>query len=362
MATRRTQKLYSRWAAVACAVALVAFAVSGRGQAPAPAPGAPPAPQVKGRAWAGGDGAGMGGGAGMRIVGFEGNLGNRIVTGSPFSADGAREFKRTLSDGTVIDRKFTGMFARDGQGRTRIEVTPPAIGPFAATGTLPTFISINDPVAHKRYMLNPKDKTAREIGGFDGARMGGHDGMRGGHDGDRDGARGRDGMGGGDGGPMMRGGQATTVSLGSKMVQGVNCVGTRTTSTIPAGAMGNAQPIVISFERWYSPDLLTDVMTVRSNPFEGTTTFTLTNLKRGEPDASLFTVPADYKLLAGPGPNMRTGGPNGPGGQMGPGQHMMHRNPGGSSGNSGGGTGSPMPPMTPAPAPAPQGQGQGQSE
>jgi len=146
----------------------------------------------------------------------------------------------------------------------------------------------------------------------------------------------------------MGGGNAVTVSLGTKTVQGVTVEGTRTTSTIPAGAQGNEQPIVITFERWYSPDLLTDVMTVRSNPFEGKTTFMLTNLKRGEPDASLFTVPSDYKMITG---GNRMGGPGGKGGPMG--QHM-HGGPG-APGNPGGAP--PNSNQAPPPAMAP-GQGQ----
>ena len=357
MATRSTEKkMYSRLAASACAVALVAFAATGRGQAPAPPTPDPPP---------------MGGNM-AHFVGFEGNVGGRIVTGAPYSATVTTEFKRTLSDGTVIDRTTTSMIARDGMGRTRREMTMMAVGPFAASGAPPTVVMINDPVAHKHYVLNPKDKTARELGA--GPRMGGFGGGRdGGHGGDnaRDGGgrgfagRGPDGHDGGhaggpgghDGGGRggMRGGdQATTVSLGTQMIEGVSAEGTRTTSTIPAGAMGNQQPIMITFERWYSPDLLTDVKTVRSNPFEGTTTYMLTNLKRGEPDASLFTVPSDYKMMMAGGPgNHMGGGPGGKGGWSG-GQHM-HGGPGmGGPGNPGGAPNSNQAP----PPPAAPGQGQ----
>jgi hypothetical protein len=342
MATRSTEKMYSRLAAGACALALIAFGVSGHSQAPAAPADAPP----------------MGGNM-AHFVGFEGNVGGRTVTGAPYSADVTTEFTRTLSDGTVIDRKTTSMFARDGMGRTRREITMSAIGPFATSGAPRTIISIDDPVAHKRYVLNPADKTARELGagprmgGFGGGRDGGHGdghdgdggrgGMRGGHDG-HDG--GHDGMSGGGRGGMRGGDGGTTEALGTKTIQGVTVEGTRTTQTIPAGAMGNQRPIMITFERWYSPDLLTNVMTVRSNPFEGKTTFMLTNLKRGEPDASLFTVPSDYKMatMGGPGHNRMGGGPMG--------QHM-HGGPG-TGGNSGGGPNTNQAPMPPA---AP-GQGQ----
>ena len=56
---------------------------------------------------------------------------------------------------------------------------------------------------------------------------------------------------------------------------------------------------MIVTERWYSSDLQTVVMTKRSDPRMGETTFTLTNILRSEPDASLFQVPSDYTVVAG---------------------------------------------------------------
>jgi len=53
------------------------------------------------------------------------------------------------------------------------------------------------------------------------------------------------------------------------MIEGVRADGTRTTITIPAGAMGNEQPILIVSERWYSPELQTVVMTKRNDPAYG---------------------------------------------------------------------------------------------
>lgn len=357
MSTRRSEKVHSRWTAGACAFALAAFAVAGYSQAPAPM--APPNPPMDGGF--------------AHFVGFEGDMGGRVVTGAPYSATVTSEFTQTLSDGTVIDRKTAGSIARDSEGRTRRETTLPAIGPFATSGAPPTIISINDPVAHKRYVLNPTDKTARELGGagprggFGGGRDGGHGGGgggrpgAGGHDGPDGGHAGAMGGHGHDGGAGIHdGGEGTTVSLGMKTVEGVSVEGTRTTRTIPAGAMGNAQPIVISFERWYSPDLLTNVMTVRSDPFTGKTVFKLTNISRSEPDASLFSVPSDYKMMTG-GMGKMGMHPGGMGGSMGPGgPGQKWQRGGGPGGNSGG-----APNSTPAPMPPPapgQGQGQGQDD
>jgi hypothetical protein len=336
-----------KWIPAALALCLAVMAAMGRGQAPVTASAGPPDQdgnvtyRVTGNQGGGEQSFGI-----VRFLGAEAILGDRLVTGSPFSADVVNEFKRTLSDGTLVDRKTTGSIARDSQGRTRREMTPPAIGPYATSGA-PTIILINDPVAHKHYALNPKDKTARELGPaphFGGMGRDGHDGQG------NFGARGRDGGPGGPGG--MRGGEPVTISLGTKTIEGVTVNGTRTTRTIPAGAIGNEKAIEIVFERWYSPDLLIDVMTKRSDPFSGETTFQLTNIKREEPAASWFQVPADYKMQTGrPG----FGGENmnrhmGPG--MGSGGHRDEQN-----GNGAPNSNQTPPPPPPSDPPAP-GQGQ----
>src|SRR5439155_694874 len=50
-------------------------------------------------------------------------------------------------------------------------------------------------------------------------------------------------------------GTENTESLGSQTVDGLEATGTRTTVTIPAGAIGNERPIEVVSERWYSPEL-----------------------------------------------------------------------------------------------------------
>jgi hypothetical protein len=87
--------------------------------------------------------------------------------------------------------------------------------------------------------------------------------------------------------------------LGTRTIEGLEAKGTRTTVTIPAGEMGNEKPLVIVTERWYSPELSTVVMSRHSDPRMGETTFRLTQVSRGEPDRSLFEVPADYTVKEG---------------------------------------------------------------
>jgi hypothetical protein len=93
-------------------------------------------------------------------------------------------------------------------------------------------------------------------------------------------------------------GDGVTTALGSREFDGVRADGSRTTWVIPAGRIGNEKPIEIVSERWYAPDLMLVVATRRSDPRSGETSYRLTNLKRGEPDAALFKVPADYEIRA----------------------------------------------------------------
>jgi hypothetical protein len=88
----------------------------------------------------------------------------------------------------------------------------------------------------------------------------------------------------------------TTVreDLGRQNVEGVAASGSRSTTTIPAGAIGNEHPINVVSEQWFSPDLQVLVMTKHSDPRQGETTYRLSNIVRAEPERSLFTVPPDY--------------------------------------------------------------------
>jgi len=87
-----------------------------------------------------------------------------------------------------------------------------------------------------------------------------------------------------------------TESLGTQTIEGVVAQGTRTTLTIPAGQMGNEQPIQIVTERWYSSDLQATIMVKRSDPREGDSVTRYTNVSRAEPSPALFQVPSDYKV------------------------------------------------------------------
>ncbi len=216
----------------------------------------------------------------MDFVSFEGGPREKTVTGAPFSASFSTQTAQVLSDGNQIQRSTTGSLARDSQGRTRRDMTLPAIGQWAVSGgAAPHAVFINDPVAGAHYILHPDQKVAD--------RMSAPPNHKGNGPGHREGGRQSENV--------------TTTPLGTQMINGVSATGTRYTRTIPAGEIGNVKPIQIVTERWYSSDLQTNVMTKRTDPIRGDTVFQLTNIQRQEPAASLFQVPSDYSVQEGHG-------------------------------------------------------------
>jgi hypothetical protein len=209
---------------------------------------------------------------------------------------------------------MSGNVARDAQGRTRQDAPLPVIGNMSAADA-PHFVFIQDPVAQAAYTLNLTDKTAQKMPGPPmpppnaGGNMSG--GMAGGG---RVIVQMNDSMppGGLPPGPPPEGmmlqrtfiasdqGKVTTEDLGSQTMEGVQVTGVRTTRTITTGEIGNDRPITIVTEVWTSPDLKAIVYSKRSDPRMGDQTFQLTNIVRTEPDASLFTVPPDFKIVEGP--------------------------------------------------------------
>jgi len=249
----------------------------------------------------------------------------RITTGRPYSAEATTEFAQALGDGNRIARKSTVRIYRDGEGRTRREE-------LATDGTVKS-ISIYDPVAHITYVLDPATRTARKSAVRVVART-----MQAATDEDKRkaetmarteleagqraggtvtlvaprelpapseemlkrqiemaasaGARGRGVV-----QPAGRGSaDAREDSLGQKLIDGVLADGKRVITVMPAGSIGNQQPITVLSEQWFAPDLEILVMTKHSDPRTGETTYSLSNITRGEPAANLFEVPADYTI------------------------------------------------------------------
>jgi hypothetical protein len=97
-------------------------------------------------------------------------------------------------------------------------------------------------------------------------------------------------------GDMKWAGKASTKDLGTRDFDGIKAEGKLRSYEIPAGEVGNKNPITVSDETWYAPDLQVTVYSKHSDPRSGENVYRLANVKREEPAAALFTVPADYTV------------------------------------------------------------------
>ena len=264
-----------------------------------------------------------------KIVGIRGAVMGKTVKDAPYSATETTESTQVLADGTRIHNETTAQVYRDSEGRTRRET--------------PDEVTIWDPVLKVSYILNPKDQTARQLPLGGGVFYFSQDGKAGTFavraplpppspdiakqkvekDMIESKVMARQAAGGiavaGSAGPMTDtvvagagpgpmtwittdNGQfkdAASESLGTQNIEGVTAEGSRTTTTIQTGAIGNDRPLQIVSERWFSPDLQTLVQTRHTDPRTGEETFHLTNISRAEPAPYLFQVPAGYQIING---------------------------------------------------------------
>jgi hypothetical protein len=263
------------------------------------------------------------------------------VTGAPYSAEAVTEMTQTLADGNRIVRSVSASVARDSEGRTRREQVLAALGPWMPAKQ-PKSVVINDPVSGVSYMLDEAQKVAMKmpaamsykiegghemafvakrdvektvhyrVEGKEGAppppppppppapaagatavveesRIAFDNGMLGAVSIVASTAEGYPGVPPGQPAPEQK-------SLGTQTIEGVEATGTQSTVTIPAGAIGNEQPIKIVSEQWYAPALQVVVLSKRSDPRTGEMVYRLTQLDRSEPAAALFQVPSDYTI------------------------------------------------------------------
>jgi hypothetical protein len=96
-------------------------------------------------------------------------------------------------------------------------------------------------------------------------------------------------------------GSGAVSPLPGRDIEGVRANGERTTWVIEAGKVGNEKPIQIVREVWTAPDLMVTISSRDFDPRSGEVNYRLKGIKRGEPDAALMKVPADYKQPGRPG-------------------------------------------------------------
>ena len=238
---------------------------------------------------------------GIGVVAVEPFDAGRPVTGAPYSAVAVTEVTQTLADGNRIEHRTASTVYRDSEGRVRREQPSMPLGGLMAQSGTP-IVTISDPVSGTHLMLDPERKAAFRnkaamADTFERAvSVAAPAGAAGGR------------VGGGAFKAAPAALDVRTERLGEQQVEGVRAEGTRTTMTIPAGAIGNQQPIDVVSERWYSQELQVVVMTRRADPRFGETVYRLTEIVRAEPSAELFQVPPEFVIedpAKGPGIRVR---------------------------------------------------------
>lgn len=200
--------------------------------------------------------------------------GERIapIPNRPFVAKAELETVNQLADGTLITHKTYNLIARDALGRTHNEGRKWAD---ATSGETPTLLRVElfDPQTKTRTTIYPLTKFVRywtqaaAPASADGAET-----------------------------ISKARPEITRENLGTDTIEGLAVRGMRVNQRYAAGTLDNDRPITIATESWYSDELKINLLTKRTDPRYGVQTVRVTDLRREEPDASMFAVPPDYRV------------------------------------------------------------------
>ena len=219
--------------------------------------------------------------------GLMGGFGGKVVTGKPILATITITHTETLP-GNTISNTSTGTFGRSADGSTYRDVKFTSIGPWSA-GEGREFAFIRNLGQSMQYVVNVTKKTYRSfpVGEPKPPKPPKNP-------------------------PDSSNETVTDNPNGSYTDPVTNAVypvdDRKVTRTIPAGAIGNQLPIVITSERWYSSSMELLLQDTHSDPRFGTTTYQLSNVGQSPP-ASLFVPDPSFTQVQGKGSH---GGPGAP--------------------------------------------------
>ena len=192
-------------------------------------------------------------------------------------------FERKLPDGTTILHEVRGRVARDSEGRFR-EEEQEVVFP-----NRPIHFAVIDPVKHVQWRWSSDSNDAvvlplPRVGNlritFPLPLVPGWPVERGGLDLPQ---------------PRAVPDNVRTTDLGKKTISGLLIVGTRTTTVVSVGKLGNDRPLKIVQDVWTSSDLNLVVQESLDDPLVGKQTFEIQGIARTEPDPALFALPGGYR-------------------------------------------------------------------
>ncbi len=185
------------------------------------------------------------------------------VAGAPFTATVVINNEGAAADGSRSSQHSVIEIARDSGGRIRNERHKFVPGTFR--GTPPTlFVHTYDPVTRISHIYDPVTMTYRDQVVLPPRKS-------------------------------IDQKDRKEEDLGSTTINGTQARGTRITRTIPARVSGTGKPVHMVDEFWFSEELQMNVMEQHTDGRGGLQTLAILSIKREEPDASLFEVPAGYK-------------------------------------------------------------------
>jgi hypothetical protein len=197
------------------------------------------------------------------------------VPGAPFSATVDIVSKEKLPDGSLNIRTTTARIARDSAGRIYNERRQLVSASFKGEPALLSAL-IYDPNTRLSTFLNPDDHLARQrvlehpwpaqnslpnLGSETGAVL------------------------------------AKQEDVGEQTLENLLLKGIRKTWNAPAAASGTGKVEVIVDQYWYSSDLSMYVLTQHDDPRTGEQIVALKDIRRAEPDPTLFAIPAKYRTV-----------------------------------------------------------------
>jgi hypothetical protein len=220
---------------------------------------------------------------GQMSISMKMGAGAKTVTGLPYSADETVSTVLELPGGVRVAHAMKGHVWRATNGAERADATsdPTAV---KDPKTVPaTMVMLLDPAGHRTVFWTTKDKTAHLTRVPENTELSLRllppqmpPAVR---------------------KESVKAENITTTDLGRETRDGLALVGTRVTTTIPAGTIGNDAAIVTTQDRWVSPELKLLVREVDQDPWTGNRVMELTHIARTEPDAALFEVPAGYAVI-----------------------------------------------------------------
>jgi hypothetical protein len=176
---------------------------------------------------------------------------------------------RALDGDNVLEKRRIGAYFRDGCGRSRKEESG--------------FVIINDPVAARNYVLDPRQRIAQVWEVRAPVKS-----------------------------PKVASKSLEDMpppALPSRTIEGYAVIGEEHVKTIPVTAdLGNRKPIRIVTQRWVSPELGLTLLEVIQSPLAGTKTTTFSEIKVGlTVPPLLFAVPPEYSLKRAGGQDVTSG-------------------------------------------------------